>query len=74
MLEDEDAVQNVGLVAEQNPLNYMAPAKFAQERTAELCAAPVVEKWVGRLGGVDTAAFGHAVKMVSALEVDYGVS
>ena len=69
---DNPAAVDVGPVLVQNPNNLIAAGKFVTESSAELCAEPIFDKWLGRLAGVDTAVISHASRMIFGLRIEYG--
>ena len=69
---NNSAAVDVRPVLAQNPNNLIAAGKFLTEAAAELCAEPVLDKWLGRLAGVDTAVFSHATRMIFGLRIEYG--
>lgn len=69
---NNSAAVNASPMLAQNPNNIIAAGKFVTEASAELCAEPVIEKWLGRLAGVDTAVLSHASRMIFGLRIEYG--
>ena len=72
VLRNAASLVDISLVIEQNPENIIARGRASTEQLASLCAAPVQEKWIGRLAGVDTAVLSHATRVIFGLRIEYG--
>ena len=57
---------------EQNPNNFYAALGPFTNLPAELCAQPVINKWLGILAGVDVVTISHATRMIQGLRIEYG--
>ena len=55
-----------------NPNNFYATGAVSGAIRNRLCAEPVLEKWLGRLAGVDVVVETHASTVIGALRVQYG--
>ena len=67
-----DTTDSVRLAFEANPNNLYAAVTAFNNGPAELCAQPIVEKWLGVLAGVDVVAVSHATRMILGLRIEYG--
>ena len=57
---------------ELNPNNFFTATAEYNNLQAELCAQPLIEKWLGVIAGVDVVALSHATRMLLGLRIEYG--
>lgn len=67
-----DTIDSVRRAFELNPNNFYPAITAFNTEPAELCAQPIIEKWLGVLAGVDAVAISHAARMILGLRIEYG--
>ena len=67
-----DTTESVRRALELNPDNFFTAVGAFNTPRAELCAQPLIDKWLGVLAGVDSVALNHANRMILGLRIEYG--